>query len=47
MYFDGLSVKEAAKVMKKSENAVSLLLMRAKAALKELLIGEGITGEDL
>ena len=47
VYFDGLSVKEAAKVMKKSENAVSLLLMRAKAALKELLIGEGITGEDL
>lgn len=46
-YFEGLSVKEAARVMKRSQTAVSLLLNRAKANLKKMLIEEGITGENL
>ncbi len=46
-YFEGLTVKETAKIMKKSENAVSALLNRAKQSLKQMLIKEGITGEDV
>lgn len=46
-YFEGMTVKETAKIMKKSENAVSILLNRAKARLKQMLTEEGITGEDL
>lgn len=46
-YFEGMTVKETAKIMKKSENAVSVLLNRAKTNLKKMLIREGITGEDL
>lgn len=46
-YYEGMTVKETAKIMKKSENAVSILLNRARAKLKQLLIKEGITGEDV
>ena len=46
-YFECMTVKETAKIMKKSEGAVSLLLFRAKQELKKLLEREGITGEDL
>ena len=46
-YYEGMSVKETAKIMKKSEAAVSMLLNRAKANLKKMLIKEGITGEDI
>ena len=46
-YFEGMTVKETARIMKKSENAVSVLLNRAKTNLKKMLIREGITGEDL
>ncbi len=47
VYFEGMTVKQTAKIMKKSENAVSTTLSRAKSKLKEMLIKEGITGEDL
>ncbi len=46
-YFEGMSVKETAKIMKKSETAVSMLLNRAKPKLKEALIREGITDGNL
>lgn len=46
-FFEDTSVKETAKIMKKSESAVSMLLVRAKANLKKMLTEEGITGEDL
>ena len=46
-YFEGMTVKETARIMKKSENAVSILLNRAKSNLKKMLIREGITSEDL
>ena len=47
VYLEDLSVKDAAKIMGKSETAVSLILMRAKDELKTMMIREGITNEDL
>lgn len=47
VYFEEMSVADAARIMGKSQNAVSLILMRGKADLKELLIKEGITNEDI
>ncbi|MBQ7700170.1 MAG: RNA polymerase sigma factor [Clostridia bacterium] len=46
-YFEGMTVKETARIMKKNEGAVSLLLFRAKKELKKMLEREGITGEDI
>ena len=46
-YFEGLGVNEAAEIMGKSPNAVSLLLTRAKSNLKNMLMKEGITDENL
>ena len=46
-YFEGLSNKESAKVLKKSQNAAAILCSRARAALKEELQKENITDEDL
>ncbi len=42
-----MTVKETARIMKKNEGAVSLLLFRAKKELKKMLEREGITGEDI
>lgn len=46
-YFEGLTTEEVCRIMKKSTKQVYNLLARAKATLKELLIKEGITHEDL
>lgn len=46
MYFEELSVKEIAAVMKKSLSAVKVLLYRARQALKEELEKEGFEYED-
>lgn len=42
IYFEDLSYKEAAAVMKKNEKQISNLLQRGKASLKKLLGNEGI-----
>ena len=46
-YFDGFSVEEIRRIMGRSRKQVYNLLFRGKIALKELLIKEGITHEDL
>lgn len=46
MYFEGLSVKEIAAVMKKSPSAAKVLLHRARQALKTELEKEGVEYED-
>lgn len=46
MYFEELSVKEIAAVMKKSPSAVKVLLHRARTALKAELEKEGFEYED-
>lgn len=46
MYFEELSVKEIAAVMKKSPGAVKVLLHRARLALKSELEKEGFEYED-
>ena len=46
-YFDGFSVKEICHILKKSAKQVYNLLTRARAALKEILIKEGYSHEDI
>lgn len=46
-YFDGFDIAQTAKILGKSKKQVYNLLTRAKSALKEYLIKEGISGEDL
>ena len=46
-YFDGFSVKEVGRIMRRSAKQVYNLLARARAALKTMLEKEGITHEDL
>ena len=46
-YLQDFSVEETARIMAKSTKQVYNLLSRAKVALKELLIKEGIDNEDL
>lgn len=46
-YFDGFTVAEVCAVMRKTRKQIYNLLARAKIALKELLIQEGITYEEL
>ncbi|MGN0639430.1 MAG: RNA polymerase sigma factor [Oscillospiraceae bacterium] len=46
MYFEDLSVKEIAEIMKKSLSAVKVLLHRARQALKEELNKEGFEYEN-
>ena len=45
-YFDGFEVHQVCTVLHKTKKQVYNLLARAKVALKELLIQEGITHED-
>ena len=47
VYFDGLAVKEAAKVMKKSIHSTETLVYRARKALKVRLEQEGFDNEGL
>lgn len=46
-YFDEFDVAQICKIMGKTKKQVYNLLNRAKCALKELLLKEGITSEDL
>ena len=46
-YFDGFDVPQISKILQKSSKQVYNLLSRARASLKELLIKEGITHEDI
>ena len=46
-YFDGFSVSEIGRVLKKSAKQVYNLLSRARSALKQILIKEGYSHEDL
>jgi RNA polymerase sigma-70 factor (ECF subfamily) len=46
-YFESFSITDVCAVMRKSKKQVYNLLARAKIALKELLIQEGITHEEL
>ncbi|MBE6977339.1 MAG: sigma-70 family RNA polymerase sigma factor [Ruminococcaceae bacterium] len=46
-YFDGFKVEQICEILKKEPKQVYNLLTRARASLKELLIKEGITHEDL
>ena len=46
-YLDGFRVEQICSIMKKTSKQVYNLLTRARAALKELLIKEGITYEEL
>ena len=46
-YLDGFTVEQVCEIMKKSPKQVYNLLTRARASLKENLIKEGITYEDL
>ena len=46
-YFEELSNKEAAKVMRKSVHSIETLIYRAKQSLKQELIKEGFTYEDI
>ena len=45
-YFDGFALSQVCSIMGKSKKQVYNLLNRAKVALKELLIQEGITHEE-
>lgn len=47
MYFEGLSAKEAAAVMKRSVHAAEMLAQRAKASLKQQLETEDFIYEEL
>lgn len=46
-YFDEFEIYEICKILRKTKKQVYNLLARAKAALKELLVKEGITSEDI
>lgn len=46
-YFDGFDAAQIAKILGKSKKQVYNLTTRAKSALKEKLVKEGISGEDL
>jgi len=46
-YFDGFSVSEISKIMKRSRKQVYNLLARAKSSLKEILVREGVSYENL
>ena len=46
-YFDGFAVKEICMITKRTSKQVYNLLARARASLKELLVKEGITYEDI
>ena len=46
-YFDEFDIAQIGKILGKTKKQVYNLLSRAKAALKELLVKEGITSEDL
>ena len=47
LYFEEMSGKEAAKIMRRSVHAVEALAYRARRALREELHREGITDEDI
>lgn len=47
VYFDGLSLKEAARVLGKSVHATESLIYRARLSMKTELEKEGITNEEL
>ena len=47
MYFEAMSIGDSSKILKKSENNTSVLLHRAKNALKSELIKEGFDYENL
>lgn len=47
IYFEELSYREAAKVMKKTHRSVETLAYRARKALKEILEREGLLHEDI
>jgi RNA polymerase sigma-70 factor (ECF subfamily) len=46
-FFEGLDNKQAAKVMRKSKRQIENLIYRAKMSLKEQLIKEGFSYEEL
>lgn len=46
-YFEEFDIAQIAKILGKTKKQVYNLLSRAKAALKELLLKEGITSEDI
>lgn len=46
-YFDGFSVKEICRILKKSAKQVYNLLSRAKASLKAILVKEGFSHENI
>lgn len=46
-YFEGYSIEELCKILKRTKKQIYNLLSRAKTSLKELLIKEGISHEDL
>lgn len=46
-YIDGFAIADVATILKKSPKQVYNLLARAKSAMKETLVKEGITREDL
>lgn len=46
-YFDEFEIAQICKIMGKTKKQVYNLLSRARLALKELLVKEGISGEDL
>ena len=46
-YFDGFSVKEICRILKKSAKQVYNLLSRAKTALKAILVKEGFSHENI
>ena len=47
VYFEGFSLREAAGIMGKSPHAAESLVWRARQALKEVLIQEGYSHEEL
>ena len=46
-YFDGFSIAEVCVILRKTQKQVYNLLARAKVALKDLLLKEGISSEEL
>lgn len=46
-YFEGFSVAEVCRILRKTAKQVYNLLARAKTALKELLLEEGVSNEEL
>ena len=46
-YFEGYSIEALCKILKRTKKQIYNLLSRAKTSLKELLIKEGISHEDL